>query len=346
MAFRGLSILAATLVAALSSPSLAGETKLGAPNLDGDVLQSAATAACDESALPGKPGGGQIKRYKLTFLGSFTEFDPKTCKPHGPGSWTVTDQDRCDGKVCGKVTTGVIRNRPLASGECPGKTYDFGAICYTWTKRWNGQVDDTLQTVYVPPRVAPVSRTFKVKVPVVYPDKEKTEFAGWRPDGYGKWQATLTKTSDPSFDWSLNGVRESDPGFADPAADTCWCEGSIYDQFYKISGGDWDVTESGLWRFDMVASDGTRYTNRMLFLRMEVDALIEVEHGSDQDDDPGRFRMLVTFDEQSDGKTVLTLRQMHPSREQRKGAIGFGAVEYGGQTMDKLARHVAKRRGQ
>jgi uncharacterized protein YndB with AHSA1/START domain len=106
------------------------------------------------------------------------------------------------------------------------------------------------------------------------------------------------------------------------------------------------ITPGGVWRFDMVAPDGTRYTNRMVFLRMEAPAFIEVEHGADQQDDPGKFRMLVTFDEQSDGKTVLTLRQMHPSRERREGAIGFGAVEYGGQTLAKLARHVAKIRGQ
>lgn len=104
-----------------------------------------------------------------------------------------------------------------------------------------------------------------------------------------------------------------------------------------------DLRPGGVWRFDMVAPDGTRYNNRMVFLRMEAPALIEVEHGSDQDDDPGRFRMLVTFDEQSNGKTVLTLRQMHPSKERRASTIGFGAVEYGGQTLDKLARHVAKR---
>ncbi|MEZ5833058.1 MAG: SRPBCC family protein [Dongiaceae bacterium] len=106
-----------------------------------------------------------------------------------------------------------------------------------------------------------------------------------------------------------------------------------------------DLNPGGVWRFDMVASDGTRYTNRMVFLRMEAPAFIEVEHGSDQENDPGRFRMLVTFDEQSDGKTVLTLRQMHPSKERRDWAIGFGAVEYGGQTLNKLALHVAKVRG-
>jgi uncharacterized protein YndB with AHSA1/START domain len=106
-----------------------------------------------------------------------------------------------------------------------------------------------------------------------------------------------------------------------------------------------DLKPGGVWRFDMVARDGTRYSNRMVFLRMEAPALIEVEHGSDQENDPGRFRMLVTFDEQSNGKTVLTLRQMHPSKEQRKTKIGFGAVEYGEQTLSKLALHVAKVRG-
>ncbi len=83
----------------------------------------------------------------------------------------------------------------------------------------------------------------------------------------------------------------------------------------------------------------------MVFLRMEAPVLIEVEHGSDTDDDPGRFRMLVTFDEQANGKTVITLRQMHPTRALREEKIGFGAVEYGGQTLAKLARHVEKRKG-
>ena len=101
----------------------------------------------------------------------------------------------------------------------------------------------------------------------------------------------------------------------------------------------------GVWRFDMVAPDGTRYDNRMVFLRMETPALIEVEHGSDQEEDPGKFRMLVTFDEQTNGKTVLTLRQMHPSKTHREAGIGFGAVEFGGQTLDKLARHVATLKG-
>ena len=101
-----------------------------------------------------------------------------------------------------------------------------------------------------------------------------------------------------------------------------------------------DISVGGAWRFDMIAQDGTRYGNRMEFLRIEHPALLEVFHGEDTDDDPGKFRMLVTFDEQSNGKTVVTLRQLHPSKEQRDNGINFGAVEYGAQTMDKLAEHL------
>ena len=104
-----------------------------------------------------------------------------------------------------------------------------------------------------------------------------------------------------------------------------------------------DIRAGGVWRFDMVG-EGVRYGNRMTFLRIERPRLIEVDHGADKDDDPGKFRTLITFDEQTDGKTVLTLRQMHPTRAQRDAVIGFGAVEYGGQTLDKLAAHLAARK--
>ena len=42
----------------------------------------------------------------------------------------------------------------------------------------------------------------------------------------------------------------------------------------------------------------------------------------------------------ADGKTVLTLRQLHPTAEHRNTAIGFGAVELGLQTLEKLASHL------
>lgn len=103
------------------------------------------------------------------------------------------------------------------------------------------------------------------------------------------------------------------------------------------------VREGGVWRFDMIRPDGFRWDNRMTFLRIDRPRLIEVDHGPDKDNDPNTFRTLITFEEQSNGKTVLTLRQMHPTRAQRDRGVGFGAVEFGYQTLDKLAAHVAVR---
>lgn len=109
---------------------------------------------------------------------------------------------------------------------------------------------------------------------------------------------------------------------------------------FKIETKAIDVRVGGAWRFDTIAPDGKRYTNRMVFRRIEKPKLIEFDHGADKDDDAGKFRVTITFDAQSDGKTVITLRQLHPTAAQRDAGIGFGAVEFGYQTLDKLARHV------
>lgn len=101
-----------------------------------------------------------------------------------------------------------------------------------------------------------------------------------------------------------------------------------------------DIRPGGQWRFVYTGPDGRRWENRITFLRIEAPRLIEMEHGSDRDDDPGRFHVTVSFEEQSNGKTVLTMRQLHPTRAQREAGIGFGAVELGYQTLGKLARHL------
>ena len=70
--------------------------------------------------------------------------------------------------------------------------------------------------------------------------------------------------------------------------------------------------------------------------------LIVFDHGSDMDDDPSRFRTTITFDEQSDGKTVVTLRQMHPTKAQRDFKIGF-ALSSMAIRRSISSRHMSKR---
>lgn len=109
----------------------------------------------------------------------------------------------------------------------------------------------------------------------------------------------------------------------------------------SIESHEADISEGGIWRFDMVGTfEGKeqRFPNLMRFLEIVPNERIVMDHGSADPNDPDRFRVTVTFDEQSDGKTILTLRQLHPSRERRQIVIGFGAVEYGLQTLEKLAR--------
>ena len=41
-----------------------------------------------------------------------------------------------------------------------------------------------------------------------------------------------------------------------------------------------------------------------------------------------------------ESSTVVTMRSLHPTKELRAVKIGFGAVELGYQTLDKLAEHL------
>jgi uncharacterized protein YndB with AHSA1/START domain len=101
-----------------------------------------------------------------------------------------------------------------------------------------------------------------------------------------------------------------------------------------------DMRVGGLLRFELRAPDGKVWDSRIAFLEIKRPELLVYDHGLDQDDDPGRFHVTITFDEQSDKKTVVTMRQLHATKERRAITIGFGAVELGYQTLDKLAEHL------
>lgn len=105
---------------------------------------------------------------------------------------------------------------------------------------------------------------------------------------------------------------------------------------------EFDFRVGGRWRFEFKGPDGTTYGNRIEYAEISPFDRLAFYHGADQDNDPNRFFVTITFDEQQDKKTVLTLRQLHPTKERRAAGIGFGAVEFGMQTLDKLAAFLAK----
>jgi uncharacterized protein YndB with AHSA1/START domain len=124
-----------------------------------------------------------------------------------------------------------------------------------------------------------------------------------------------------------------------------WTDADAFCQWFGPDGftcavEEMDVRPGGRARLSMTAPDGTVFTGRFDYLEVVRDERLVLDHGADTDDDPDRFRVTVTFDAQADGKTVLTLRQLHPTARRRSDVIGFGAVELGLQTMNKLARHL------
>ena len=154
---------------------------------------------------------------------------------------------------------------------------------------------------------------------------------------------TITDPTTWALDREIVLVRVLDAPRA--AAFHAWTDAEAFCQWFGPDGytctvREMDVRPGGRARFDMVSGDGTLYTNRFDYLEVVPSERLVMDHGTDTDDDPGRFRVTLTFDEQDDGKTVLTLRQLHPTVEQRNAGIGFGAVELGMQTMQKLARHL------
>lgn len=150
------------------------------------------------------------------------------------------------------------------------------------------------------------------------------------------------------YDWSLD--REIVLcRVVDAAPAVVYSAWTIPDQFASWFGPDgfstmvrqMDVRPGYCAKFDMHASDGTVFTNRFAYLEVVPNERLIMDHGSDQDDSPDRFRVTVTFDHQENGKTVVTLRQLHETADRRNQVISFGGVELGLQTLRKLDEHCS-----
>src|SRR6201989_1366681 len=166
----------------------------------------------------------------------------------------------------------------------------------------------------------------------------------WNGSSQRQRRKVTTMNADPRRTWALDREIVLSRVIAAPRERVfqAWTDPKQIVQWFgpdgfKVESLECNICVGGRWRFVFTGPDGTRYDNRMVFLRVEAPRLIEIEHGSDKDEDPARFHVTVTFDGQSNGKTVLTMRQLHPTKEQRDATIGFGAVELGSQTLSKLA---------
>jgi uncharacterized protein YndB with AHSA1/START domain len=98
-----------------------------------------------------------------------------------------------------------------------------------------------------------------------------------------------------------------------------------------------DFRVGGVWKFEMVAPDGTRYPNHSVFKDITPPARLVFDHGDGQ---RVWFEATVILEE-TDRGTRVTLRQLYPSGESRDEVINkYGAIEGGQQHLAKLEAYI------
>jgi uncharacterized protein YndB with AHSA1/START domain len=102
-----------------------------------------------------------------------------------------------------------------------------------------------------------------------------------------------------------------------------------------------EVRPGGAWRFVMSHAEYGEFQNRVTYREITPPERIVYTHDSGVDNDPSAFEVTVTFTAQGD-KTRLTMHSVFPSAAELERVKGFGAVESGHQTLERLEEHLTK----
>ncbi len=101
-----------------------------------------------------------------------------------------------------------------------------------------------------------------------------------------------------------------------------------------------DVRPGGVWRFVMHGPDGVDYPNRIVFQEVVPVQRLAYSHGMDAGDAPAQFHVTVTMDDR-DGQTLLTMRMLLASAQERAQMMEFRALDGLNSTLDCLEEHLA-----
>ncbi len=98
-----------------------------------------------------------------------------------------------------------------------------------------------------------------------------------------------------------------------------------------------DFRVGGEWRYMMIGPDGSRYPNHMVYKEITPPSKLVSDHG---DGERVWFEVSVTLQETGSG-TLVTLRQLFPSKESRDEVVEkSGAIEGGKQHFAKLEAYI------
>ena len=119
-----------------------------------------------------------------------------------------------------------------------------------------------------------------------------------------------------------------------------WTEAEQVQQWWGPEGfqcetSEVDIRPGGHWRFVM-KGNGMEFPNLITYHDIVPNERIVYSVGDGIAADP-EFTAVATFEDLG-GRTRVSMRNTLPSREERERVVGFGAIELGYSTLDKLAR--------
>src|ERR1041384_3531490 len=89
-----------------------------------------------------------------------------------------------------------------------------------------------------------------------------------------------------------------------------------------------EVKVGGVWEFMMHGPDGTDYPNKIVYTEVVKPELLKYDHGSDNPNDPIRFKVTVKFIEVESKKTEIQMRMVFETKEGLEFVVKkHGAIE-------------------
>lgn len=125
-----------------------------------------------------------------------------------------------------------------------------------------------------------------------------------------------------------------------------WTDPVQLDQWWGPRGyttvtSSMDVAVGGAWLFVMRHAQHGEFNNRIRYREIVRPERLVYTHDSGIDPDPAAFEVTVTFEAQGQ-RTLVTLHSVFPSVAELERVKGFGAVEGGRQTLERLAERLAE----
>lgn len=109
---------------------------------------------------------------------------------------------------------------------------------------------------------------------------------------------------------------------------------------FKTSTIDMNVRVGGVWNYVMRHEEHGEFRNRVRYNEVVCPERLQYTHDSGVDGDPSAFEVTVLFEAQGNS-TKVTMRSVFPTVAEFERVKGFGAVEGGQQTLERLAERLA-----